>query len=75
MRVGAALVAARRLLIATASLVVEQALLARGLSCCAARGIFLDQGSNSVPCVGSQILYFRATNVFQSLEDPVIAFL
>ena len=47
--VGAALVAVRTLLVATASPVVEQALPACGLSCSAARGIFLDQGSNPCP--------------------------
>ena len=53
---GSSLVAMCGLLVAAASLVVEHklksvgsAVVARGLSCFVARGIFLDQGSNLCP--------------------------
>ena len=44
--------------------------MAYGLSCSAACGIFLDQGSNRVPCAGRQILNHCATR-----EAPSLGFL
>ena len=40
------------------------------LSCLAACGIFLDEGSNACPCIGRQIPYHRATT-----EAPTTDFL
>lgn len=40
------------------------AVMARGLTCCTACGIFLDQGFNQCPCNGRQILNLWATREF-----------
>ena len=61
---GLFLVVVLGLLIAVATLVKEHGLwivwalgaVVHGLSCSEARGIFLDQGLNPVPCVGRWIL-------------------
>ena len=56
--------AMRGLLTVVASFVVEH-----GLSCAVAREIFLDQRSNSRPCIGRQILNHWATReVFRILR-------
>ena len=45
----------------TGSRCMSSAVAVRGLSCFSACGIFLDQGSNRVPCIGRQIPIHCAT--------------
>ena len=70
-RVGAIVATAR--LWSTGSIIVAQ-----GLSCSVACGIFLDQGSNCVSCIGKQILYQwaarEAPHHFLSLDSLLHSF-
>ena len=81
---GYSLVVVHRLLIAVASLVVEKGsrvqtpdcrlqsadsvVVAHGLSCSVACGIFLDQGSNRVSCIGRRILNHWTTREAKCLS-------